>query len=132
MNRVMIGIAVTLSVLGGIAFGEAVLAQESQSNCSISGTAVLQGIPDTKDGLAPSVGREIAGYGRQAKASDCSISLVCVARDGGDTSREFARQQCVVVRDHLVSAGFAKANISTSRKNPGGSFAAGAVYLSVQ
>jgi uncharacterized protein YggE len=131
MNRVIFGVA-TLTVLGGIVFGEAAVAQEAQSNCSISGTAALQGIPDTKEGLAPSVAREIAGYGRQAEASNCGISLVCVATDSGDTSREFARQQCVVVRDQLVRAGFAKANISTSRKNPGGSFAAGAVYLSVQ
>lgn len=132
MNRVIFGAAATLAILGGLVFGGAAFAQGAQSNCSISGTAVLQGIPDTKDGLVPSVGREIAGYGRQAEAANCGISLVCVATDGGDASREFARQQCVVVRDHLVSAGFTKANISTSRRDPGGSFAAGAVYLSVQ
>jgi hypothetical protein len=111
--------------------GGQVAAQEAASSCATKGTAILKGIPDKPDLLVPSMRKNIAGYGRQAKQSGCKINLVCVAKDGSDATREYARQQCVVARDVMVRAGFVKANVNTSRRGPGDGFAAGNVHLTV-
>src|SRR5215217_3933793 len=95
--------------------------------CATPGTVMLSNIPPSKDDLLPSVAREIGGYGRQADASNCLIDLLCVATDSGDAARDVAGKQCVVVRDRLVKAGFTKANIVTSRKNPSSGRVAGMV-----
>jgi hypothetical protein len=131
MKRIILGVAAAVSLFGAISAGGSAFAQEAASSCSISGTAMLQGIPDTRDAVVPSVGKTIAGYGLQAKAAGCTIALVCVGDDNSEASRDIARQRCVVVRDQLVAGGFTKADIATSRKDPGGDYAAGAVYLSV-
>jgi hypothetical protein len=112
---------------GGVASAQA---QETPSTCTTSGTVALTGIPPVGADLVPSQGRLIAGYGRSAKSGGCKISLVCIATDGSDPAREVARQQCVVVRDRLVRSGFTKADISTSRQNPGNGMTAGTVYFS--
>lgn len=112
---------------GGVA---SVQAQDAPSACAAPGTVALTGVPAVGADLVPSQGRLIAGYGRAAKAGECKISLVCIATDGGDAAREVARQQCVVVRDRLVRSGFVKADIATSRQNPGNGMTAGTVYFS--
>ena len=106
--------------------------QPGSSTCATPGAVVLANIPANKDDLIPSVSSQIAGYGRQAKVSNCTISLVCVAIDGSDAARDVATKQCVVVRDRLVKAGFAKDLIETARKSPGGGMAPGMVYFTVQ
>lgn len=125
-------LAVIVAVAGlGLGGGLAgVQAQEAASSCTTPGTAPLTGIGTNARELAPSIGRLISGYGRAAKVGGCKISLVCIATDGSDPAREVARNQCVAVRDALVWGGFVKADISTSRQNPGGGMAAGTVYLS--
>jgi hypothetical protein len=107
-------------------------AQQAGGTCPTPGTAVLANVASTRDGLLPSLGREITGYGRQAQAGNCVIELVCVAVDSGDAARDVASKQCVVVRDRLVKAGFPKANIDTSRKNPGNGRMPGMVYFTVK
>lgn len=132
MRRITIGIAAIMLAFPGSIYGGVSLGQQATSSCSTSGTVMLQGIPAAKEDLIPSLGRAIAGYGRQAKVSDCTIALTCVSMDSGEQSLELARQQCVVVRDRLVSSGFVKESIATTRKGPGGGLVAGAVYLTVQ
>lgn len=125
-------LAIVVAVAGlGIGGGVvAPMAQEAASTCTTPGTAPLTGIGTNARELAPSQGRLISGYGRAAKVGTCKISLVCIAMDGSEAARDVARQQCVAVRDALVWGGFVKADIATSRQNPGGGMAAGTVYLS--
>jgi hypothetical protein len=100
--------------------------------CSTPGTAVLANVAPAKADLLPSLSREITGLGRQAVAGNCLVELVCVAQDRSDAARDIASKQCVVVRDLLVKSGFIKANIDTSRKNPGSGRVAGMVYFSTR
>lgn len=116
-----------LGVGGGVV---APMAQEAASTCTTPGTAPLTGVATSGREIVPSLSRLIAGYGRAARVGGCKISLVCIGTDGSEAAREVARNQCVAVRDSLVWGGFVKADISTSRQNPGGGMAAGTVYLS--
>ncbi len=125
-------VAVMVAVAGlGLGGGAvSVQAQEAASACTTPGTVPLTGIGQSREDIVPSQGRLISGYGRAAKVGGCKISLVCVATDPSDPAREVARQQCVAVRDTLVRSGFVKADIETSRQNPGDGRTAGTVYFS--
>jgi hypothetical protein len=107
------------------------------ANCTLAnrGTSV-SGIPDTKEKLVPSVRKQLSGYALQAKKNSCNIELVCVGASNSEANMEYARQACVVVRDAFIRAAgkgdWGKPNILVSRKAPGGSFAAGLVYITLR
>ncbi|MBE7731961.1 hypothetical protein [Devosia faecipullorum] len=130
MKRAISVLAIVASLFT-LAGASAVLAQDGSTSCATPGSIVLQNIPPSRSQIVPSQQRDIAGYGRSAKMGGCKIELVCVATDSGDAAREIARLQCVAVRDTLTGSGFVKADIATSRQNPGNSRVAGAVYFTV-
>jgi hypothetical protein len=123
-----------LTVVAPLVFGANFSGAQAQeaSSCATPGSISLRDIPPVRADIVPSRQREIAGYGRAAKIGGCKIALVCVATDSGEAAREVARQQCVAVRDTLVNTGFTKADIATSRQNPGNGRPAGVVLFSVQ
>lgn len=125
-----IGVLTMVASLFLVAGVSTVQAQEA-SSCATPGSITLRDIPPVRSEIVPSTQREIAGYGRAAKVGGCKIALVCVATDSGEAAREVARQQCVAVRDTLVNSGFTKADIATSRQNPGDGRPAGVVLFSV-
>lgn len=129
--KFMLGV-VTITILTLVSQSGSMAQQSQGGACATPGTAVLANVPATRAQILPSMGRQIAGYGRQAIVGNCLITLVCVGTDKSDQARDVARGQCVAVRDYLVRSGFPKANIDTSRKNPGNGRAPGMVYFSLQ
>jgi hypothetical protein len=108
---------------------------QTPTGCSRAGEALtLAGITDQQAGTSNEARRTLGVVALYAARENCNIQLVCVNNGEGETAANYARQQCVVVRDILVRAnrgkGWDKDNIFTSRQNPGNGLQAGIVYVS--
>jgi hypothetical protein len=108
---------------------------QTPTGCPRAGEAMaLMGVTDKQAGTSNETRRTLGVVALYAARDNCNIQLVCVNNGEGEPATNYARQQCVVVRDILVRAnrgkGWDKDNIFSSRQNPGDGRQGGVVYLS--
>jgi hypothetical protein len=108
---------------------------QTPTGCARAGEALtLSGVTDKQAGTSNEARRTLGVVALYAARDNCNIQLICVNNGEGEAATNYARQQCVVVRDILVRAnkgkGWDKENIFTSRQNPGNGLQGGIVYVS--
>lgn len=129
-----IALALSLSMLP-VALPVTTAQAQTPTGCARAGEALtLTGVTDKQAGTSNEARRTLGVVALYAARDNCNIQLVCVTNGEGEPAVDYARQQCVVVRDILVRAnrgkGWDKENIFTSRQNPGNGLQGGVVYVS--
>jgi hypothetical protein len=122
-------------MLGMAMLSTAALAQDAAPSACRTPQLIASfpNIPQVKEDLLPSVGKQLAAAGLLAKTSDCTVKLVCVGTNSSDAARQIAGAQCGVAKDAIYrgarSPSWPRGNIKVSRKAPGNGLVAGAVYV---
>ena len=117
-----------------------VIAEDSPSMCATPGTAAFASFPTKLSEVPPSIRRQLSGYGRLAKAGNCSVVIVCAVEKGaGADGKKVRDAQCSVARDALSRyerrTGARKAitkGYKLVKQVASPSVAAGTVYITLQ
>ncbi|KKB09790.1 hypothetical protein [Devosia chinhatensis] len=88
----------TLAILGMLVVAPFAAASGSvaqEAACSIAGTYAFPDLPPSRNNIVPSVQKQFAAIGLQAKQAGCDIAVTCAYQAGaGATARDRSNSQC--------------------------------------